>query len=158
MVSKCVLETDGYQIVFELNSIKNSQELVDLVIELRLDPQLGEMLVRSIPCAIALQDLQALVSYFEQHIAALQADPNNESPVFLPHGLGFQIQALAGEFYTEAEGNFSIRVMVNLGKHTQGYASTYVGGESVVEFTKIYSFSSTLQGVMREFGWNHSSP
>ena len=158
MISKCFLETDGYQIVFELNSIENSQELVDLVIELRLDPQLGEMLVQSIPCAIALQDLQALVNYFGQHIAALQADPNNESPVFLTHGLGFQIQALAGEFYTEAEGNFNIRVMVNVGKQTQGYASTYVGGESVVEFTKIYSFSSAIQGAMRELGWKNSSP
>ncbi len=152
MVNKCVLETDGYQIIFELSSIKNSQKLVNLVIELRLDPQLGEMSVRSVPSRIALQNLQRLLSYFEQHIIALKADPNNESPVFLTEGLGFQMQALAGEFYTEAEGNCNIRVMINVGKHTQGYASTYIGGESVIEFVKIHSFTSEIQAVLREFG------
>jgi len=152
MVSKCFLETDGYQIIFELNSIENSQELVNLVIELRLHPQLGKMLVRSVPSAIALQNLHRLVSYFEQHIAALKVDPNNESPVFLTRGLGFQIQALAGEFYTQAQGNCNIRVMLNVGKHTQGYASTYIGGESVVEFAKIYSFTSAIKVALKNCG------
>ncbi|NEP09523.1 MAG: hypothetical protein F6K14_04680 [Symploca sp. SIO2C1] len=154
MVNKCFLETDGYQIIFELSSIKDSQKLVNLVIELRLDPQLGEMSVRSVPSRIAPQNLQGLVSYFEQHIFALKADSNNESPVFLTEGLGFQMQALAGEFYTEAEGNCNIRVMINVGKHSQGYASTYIGGESVVEFFKIHSFTSEIQAVLREFRWN----
>ncbi|NEQ63979.1 MAG: hypothetical protein F6K21_00285 [Symploca sp. SIO2D2] len=154
MVSKCFLETDGYQIIFELNSIENNQELVNLVIELRLDPQLGEMLVRSVPSAITFPNLQRLVSYFEQHIAALRADPNYESPVFLTNGLGFQMQALAGEFFTEVEGNCNIRVMLNVGKPIQGYASTYIGGESVVEFAQIHSFISGIKVALQEIGWN----
>ncbi|NET54676.1 MAG: hypothetical protein F6K47_00230 [Symploca sp. SIO2E6] len=151
MLSKCFLETDGYQVIFELTSMENSQELVNLIIELRLDSELGAMLVQSIPSTIALQNLQELVSYFEKHVFALQTDSNHESPVFLTKSLGFQMQALAGEFYSEAEGNCNIRVMLNVGKCTQEYPSTYIGGESVVEFAKIHNFTSGIQMALKEF-------
>lgn len=148
ITGKCLLETEGYQIVFNLKSLESTKEDLDLIVEFHLDC----FAVKSIPAFIAIKDLHRLVSYFEEHIASLQVDPDSESYTFSTYGLGFQVQALAGEVRSPDDGEFSMRFMVNVGQANVDASRTYVGGESVVTLANIQGFTSSLQGVLADLG------
>ena len=151
MFRKCFLETNGYRIFFNLKSTdKPKADFVDSIIEFQLDPNLGEVLVRSVPGFIHFKDLQRLIKYFEKHIAALKEDPNSESYTFVTYNLGFQVQALSGRVFSESEGFFTIMFTVNVGQAYKGAGSTYVGGESVVSFASISRFTSSLLALLNE--------
>lgn len=152
MKKQCILETNGYRVVFTLKSVqKTKADFVDSICEFQLDPRLGELLARSVPTFIHFKDLQRLVTYFEQHITTLREDPNSESHTFVTYNLDFQVQALSGDILSEGEGLFTIRFMVNVGQAHEKACSTYVGGESVVTFANIRSFTASLQAALDEF-------
>jgi len=144
MIEKCFLETHGYQVLFKLNDIQDSQEYINMVIELRLDPHIGDIMVRSISTFIALNDLRRLASYFAEHIARLQENPDSESDTFVPMELGFQVQALAGEVTPDNEGEFSIRFLLNVGQSKEDGHRVYIGGESVTKLANIKAFIAAL--------------
>lgn len=153
MIGKCLLETEGYKILFELKSLENSKQDVDVIVEFQLNPHLGSLVVKSIPTFIAINDLERLVNYFEEHIAYLKVDSDSESSIFITYGLGFQVQALSGEVRSSNDGEFTIRFMVNVGQSDFEASRTYVGGESVVTLENIKSFTSSLQGILRELSY-----
>lgn len=156
MNQKCFLETEGSQIIFDLSSLPTKKEL-DLVVHFRLDPQMGRFCVSSIPTFIAINDLQRLISYFEEHITDLRNDPDSQSHTFVPLGLGFQLQALSGEIFTEnkasLDGEFTLRFMINVGRSHNEATSVYVGGEMVVTLTQIQDFIMSLQMTVRELSY-----
>ncbi|MBW4612033.1 MAG: hypothetical protein KME21_01880 [Desmonostoc vinosum HA7617-LM4] len=143
--SKCLLVTEGYKIIFNLKSLETTKQYMDLIVKFQLDPNLAFVAVKSQPALISITDLKRLVTYFEEHIAQLQENPNRESYTFLTCDLGFQVQALSGEVRSPHEGEFSIRFMVNVGQNNAEASRTYVGGESVVTLENIQSFTSSLQ-------------
>jgi hypothetical protein len=147
---QCLLETEGYRIVFNLKGIEKTKTDMDLIVEYQLDPHLGLVLVKSKPEFIAVKDLQRLLNYFEEHISRLQEEPDYESYTFLTYGLSFQVQALAGEVRSPNDGEFSIRFMVNVGQTNVEASRTYVGGESVVTLANFQSFALSLQAVLTE--------
>jgi hypothetical protein len=149
---KCFLETEGYRIVFELKSLETTKQEIDLIVEFHLNSHLGDLAVKSIPAFISIQDLQRLITYFEEHIARLQENPDSEAYTFTTYGLSFQLQGLSGEVRSPNDGEFSIRVMLNLGQSNLEASRTYVGGESVVTLANIHSFTSSLQIILTEFG------
>lgn len=151
MISKCLLETDGYRVIFELKSLDMTKEYVDTVIKFLPDPRLSNVSLKSIPTFIGIQDLHRLVTYFEKHIASLQTDPDSESYTFVTTELGFQIQSLSGEVRSPQDGEFTIRFMVNIGRIHEESSSTYVGGESMVNLKNIQSFISSIQAALVEF-------
>lgn len=153
MIGKCLLETDGYKIIFELKSLETSKKDVDLIVEFHLNPHLGSLVVKSVPTFTAIKDLERLVNYFEEHIARLKVDPDNESSIFITYGLGFQIQALSGEVRSLSDGEFTMRFMANVGKIDFEASRTYVGGESSVTLENITNFTSSLQGILRELSY-----
>lgn len=150
MIGKCLLETEGYKIFFELKSLETSKQDVDLIVEFQLNPHLGGLVVKSIPSIFAIKDLERLINYFEEHIACLKVDPDSESSIFITYGLGFQVQALSGEVRSLNDGEFTMRFMVNVGQSDFADSRTYVGGESDVTLENIKSFTSSLQSVLRE--------
>ena len=151
MKKKCVLETNGYRVFFHFRSVQTPEaDYVESIVQFQIDSRLQELLVRSVPTLIHFKDLQRLVTYFEQHIAALKEDSNSESHTFVTYGLGFQAQALSGSVLSESEGFFTIQFMVNVGQAYKGACSTYVGGESQVTFANIRSFTASLQAVVNE--------
>ncbi len=153
---QCLLETEGYRIVFNLKSLENNQQIVDLIVEYQLDPQLCFVVVKSRPEFIAIKDLQRLANYFEEHILRLQEEPDSESYTFVTYGLSFQVQALVGEVRSPSDGEFSLRFMVNVGQTNVEASRTYVGGESVVTLANIQSFTSSLQTVLTELDYNQA--
>ncbi len=42
MISKCFLQTDGYQIVFNLQHLDTTKNYIDTIIEFILDPVISE--------------------------------------------------------------------------------------------------------------------
>jgi hypothetical protein len=148
---KCLLETEGYRILFEFKSLETTQKNVDMMVEFELAPNLGSISVKSIPAFIAIKDLQRLLMYFQKHIARLQEDSDTESDTFLDYGLGFQLQALSGEVRSASDGEFNLRFMLNIGQSSAGASRTYIGGESQVKVENINSFASSLQAALREF-------
>jgi hypothetical protein len=148
MTKKCILKTDGYQISFDVRNVASADEYVDVAVELILDQYLGDIVVKSTPTLIALHDLSRLVKYFERHMVQLLHHPDYQSEIFLPMELGFQIQALAGEAYTENEGGFSLCCLLNVGKSKETGHRVYVGGESVVTFKDIKIFLSSLHEIL----------
>lgn len=148
MTKKCILKTDGYQISLDVRDLAASNEYVDVVVELILDPYLGDIVLKSTATLIALNDLSRLVKYFEAHIAQLLHNPDYQSETFVPMELGFQVQALAGEVYTENEGEFSLRFLLNVGKGEETGHRVYVGGESVATLKDIKVFLSSLHEIL----------
>ena len=131
MIRKCLLETDGYQIAFDFKGQPTPQE-VDMVVTYIPDrPLCPQFSALSAPTFISLSDLRRLRHYFLSHIAQLQQNPDRESYPFVPLGLGFQVQALSGDVFSENEaalaGEFTIRFMVNVGRSHDENAAAYVG-------------------------------
>ncbi|MDF5719608.1 MAG: hypothetical protein PUP91_03760 [Rhizonema sp. PD37] len=112
-------------------------------------------MVRSIPTIITLKDLQSLITYFEQHITNLKSDPNSKAHTFVTWDLGFQVEALSGDVFSESEGVFTIRFMVNIGQADEKACSTYVGGEAMVTFANIRSFTLSLQAALAELSYSN---
>jgi len=145
MIKHYLLETDGYQVVFELKSMKEADEdVVDAIIEFRLDSRLGNLSIKSVPNFIYKKDLEDLIKYFENHIDSLQKDQFSTSEVFITYGLGFQIQAFAGEAISPEDGEFTISFVVNLGQADEDSSRTWIGGESVITFEKIRNFTKAI--------------
>jgi hypothetical protein len=151
MAKKCLLETDGYRVSFDLNSGENSKEYVDLVVELTLNKHLGSVAVRSVTTCITISDLWRLTAYFEEHIERLRQDFDSESYAFVPMELGFQVQALEGEIQQENDGEFSIRFLVNVGEGSKQNHRVYIGGESVVTLKNIRRFIVSLHEALASF-------
>ncbi|HBL14577.1 MAG TPA: hypothetical protein DD379_24950 [Cyanobacteria bacterium UBA11162] len=152
--SDCVIETEGYRAVFHLKSLHDSQEIIDLVVELVVNPKLRELSFKSVPAFIFVKDLKRLVSYFENHIESLKQNSSSESTVFIDYGLGFELQASGGsvvsETGSETEGTFTLLVMVNLGQPETESPQTYLGGESIVTLENIRNFISSVNQLLTE--------
>ena len=68
MVQKYVLETEGYRICFALQETQAAKESADVVVELILDQNLGDVAVKSVPTLMTVRDVSRLIAYFEEHI------------------------------------------------------------------------------------------
>lgn len=150
MKKECLLETDGFLICIGLNSLNKESKNIDSLITFLLDASIEKLSIQSVPTYIAVNDLQRLANYFEQHVKYLQQDPNRESHPFVPVELGFQVQALQGEVRSERDGEFSIRFMVNVGKRSATSTNVYVGGEAVVTLENIKNFISSIRTALTE--------
>jgi hypothetical protein len=155
MVQKFVLETEGYQICFALQETQAAKESADVVVELILDGNLGDVAVKSLPTLMTVRDLSRLVAYFEAHIARLQQHPDSESYVFVPLELGFQVQALAGEVQAGDDGEFSLRFFVNVGESDTTGHRVYIGGESVVTLKNLRVFLASLHEALAAWSRAH---
>jgi len=144
MTKKCLLETDGFQISVDLNTIETSKEHVGITVELVLDKHLGNVVIKSVPTCITLSDLWRLAVYFEEHIERLRQNFDSESYTFAPMELGFQLQALEGEIHQEHDGEFSLRFLLNVGEGSKQNHRVYIGGESVVTLKSIRIFIASL--------------
>ncbi len=145
MIHKCLLETEGARITFELE--KATEQHFNLAIQFALDPHLGGFSLNSPPTFITTSDIQRLIAYFEQHIAHLRTNPDHESQPFVPMELGFQLQALAGELYPDDDGEFTLRFMIYVGKSPAEETSVYVGSETVVMLAHVRQFMASLQDI-----------
>ena len=145
MISKCLLQTDGYHVVFNLQHLDTTKNYIDTIIEFILDPVISEISLKSIPTLIALSDWQELIAYFEQHIICLQQNPSYQSDPFVPRELGFQIKALSGEIISLNEGEFSLLFMINAGRSHEDVSSTYIGGESAITLENLQNFLSSIR-------------
>ena len=155
MVQKYVLETDGYWICFDLKGTQAAKESVEVVVELVLDRNLGDVAVKSIPTLMTVRDLHRLVAYFEEHIALLQQNPDSESYVFVPMELGFQVHALAGEVQAGNDGEFSVRFLLNVGESSPVGHRVYIGGESVVTLKNLRVFLASLHEALTAWSRAH---
>lgn len=144
MVQKYVLETEGYRVCFALQETQAAKESMEVVVELVLDRNLGDVAVQSVPTLMTVRDVSRLMAYFEEHIIRLQQHPDSESSVFVPLELGFQVQALAGEVHAGDDGEFSVRFFVNVGASSPAGHRVYIGGESVVTLKKLQVFLASL--------------
>jgi hypothetical protein len=155
MVQKYVLETEGYRVCFALRETPTAKESAEVVVELVLDPNLGDVAVQSVPTLMTVHDVSRLVAYFEAHIARLQQHPDSESYVFVPLELGFQVQALAGEVQAGDDGEFSVRFFVNVGASSQAGHRVYIGGESVVTLKNLQVFLASLNEALVAWSCAH---
>ncbi|MDB9510159.1 hypothetical protein PN499_02910 [Kamptonema animale CS-326] len=151
MINRCVFETKGYSIIFELKSNNLELGVVDLLLEFQLNPHIKDFSIRSIPSYIDLKDLERLATYLETHIASLIQNPDSESEFFVDYGLGFQLQALEGDVDLKNDGEFSIIVLVDVGEYEKGSCHTYVGGLSVVTVEKTQKFISSIYAALTKF-------
>lgn len=152
MKRKCVLETSGYQLVFYLASLDNSPNHIGLLTEFVLNASHDQSCkARSRAKPVYISQLQKLIPYLENHVAALVEKPGHESHTFVTYDLSFQIQALSGEVRSQNEGEFTIECLVNVGKPEGNPCSTYVGGEAVVTLKNLQEFTSDFQTVLNEF-------
>ena len=142
-----VLKTDGYAVHFCLKPAKHDPDFVDAVIAFTLEPPVGVLHVTSIPTFIHRDDLLRLVEYLTHHMEQLVYAPHSDSDVFVPLELGFQVRAYSGAASSANEGAFSLDVKVHVGNDANN-ARVYIGGEAVVSFGQIMSFTQTLRSTL----------
>lgn len=142
--AKCVLKTDGYQAIFEFDKQKH-QEVIDLVVEFKLNPQLQELSLKSVSSFTTINDLQRLAAYLENHIARLRENSDSISEIFMDYSLAFQMQAFEGNIDVDIENDFGIQTLVNLGMYDQESSRTYVGGISVITLEDAEKFISSIR-------------
>ena len=149
MSHKALLETEGYLVMFEIKTIDTSEIDLDVVISFQLNSQISAISFCSDHNLIAKEDLQRLIVYFIQHIENLKQDPDTESFTFVPMDLAFQLQALSGEIRSQTDGEFGVRMMINVGRSCQEASSTYLGGESTVTLESIQNFITSIDTLMQ---------
>jgi hypothetical protein len=150
MAEPCVLDAGGYRVTFTFQPTGATKKYVDALIELTLDPQLGNVSVKSVPTFLALSDLRRLATYLKDHLSGIKIDPERASYIFLPIELGFQVQGLSGEVDTDEEGEVILRFMVNVGENPDDGSRVYVGAESIVAVERIEEFVSSLSAIAAE--------
>jgi hypothetical protein len=136
----CTLSGETYAADFELCPARSADHF-DLTISLHQHDRRG--FVVSKPSFIAIADLHRLRGYLEDHLRALQSNPDAQSFVFTPLELGFQLQALGGEIRAPDDGECTLRLMVQVASG-EDRPRLYVGCESVVSAAALRSFIAQL--------------
>ena len=150
MINKLILETEGYQVSFEIETMPNLKDEFDVRVGFLLDPCLGNVALTSSPMPLSVKELRRLEDYLKQHIEHLQVDPNSESYTFVPLDLQFELQALSGEICSQDDGEFTLRFMIDTGATSEGRSSVYVGGEAVVTLENVNRFLSSINRLLSE--------
>jgi hypothetical protein len=150
MIQKLVLDTQGYQVTFEILTIPDCTDAFDTIIHFFLDLRLEAVAFKSVRARLTLDTLREMVIYFDQHVIQLQADPFSESDTFVPMNLLFKLQALAGEIDVPDDGEFSLRFMINMEQDDVDLTSIYVGGEAVITLQNVDSFLSSVKQLIAE--------
>ena len=152
-ITTCILEAAGYQATFELLSL-DEEGYIHYNLGFLLEPSLGTVTLQSTASSIAARDLEGLLDYLEEHMSQLVSNPDREADVFVEYELGFQMQAFAGGASDDgAEGDFSIRFLVNVGRAKEDTnddigTSVYVGAESTISFSKVRGFISCMRSAL----------
>ena len=150
MIQKLVLNTEGYQVTFELKMTPDRTGEFDTTLSFVLDPRLGTVAFTTFPARITLDTLQELVAYFEQHIAQIRILPFSKSKTFFPLNFLFKLQALEGEINTPDDGDFSLRFMMDMHQPGADPAAVYVGGEAAIFLEDVNSFLSSVRQLIAE--------
>jgi hypothetical protein len=151
MTYQFMLRANGYHIVF--NGIPvYSEPILDTTIEFHLHPNLGDLIVKSVPTFIRLIDLKDFLTYFEEHISHLQQEPDFVSEIFISTDLGFQAQAYQGDILPYNDGDFSLSFMVNVGIRGENADDTrvYIGGEALITVHEVQNFVHSVQLIIEE--------
>jgi hypothetical protein len=149
MASICILEAYGYKAAFNFSQIDSSTQVAELIVEFSLDEGFGSLRVKSVPTWIALKDIASLASYLSEHVLRLLKGAGDESIPFVTMELGFELQALEGEAISDSEGEFTLRLMVNLGQISREGPRVYVGGQAVVSVENVRKFIASLDALIQ---------
>jgi len=156
MIAKFILETDGYQAMFQLQPHEAGQSNVVMTVEFSLHRSVEKFAVNSISTVIDLNDLERLVVYLDQHIMNLLGNAQWVSDYFVPQELGFEIRAQEGIIRKDGQGTFSLLLMVNVNRNDQ----VFVGGECEVSVESIRQFQSSVRQILSNFiidDWHDSN-
>jgi len=145
MPQKSVLHADGFHAVFEFRSFEGTNQYLDMLVTFQLDQEVGQVTFSSVPSKIHVDDLRGLEQYLLQHIQQLQTNLDAHSPTFVPLELGFQAEAFSGEVRAPNDGEFTVRLMLNVGVHAREGTRVYLGGEAIVTLSNIYRFITSLR-------------
>jgi hypothetical protein len=140
---KCLLETEGYHVVFEFRRLETTVPAARLVTEFVLDVSDHPMAIKSVPTIVDMSDPLDLANYLEEHISLLLIDPGHVSDYFVSQELGFEIQAQEGIIRPDDWGTFSLRFMANVWSPDQ----VFIGGECGVSVAKARKFAASLRAV-----------
>jgi len=94
------------------------------------------------PYRMYRNDVERLIRYFEDHVAALLSNDRAESPVFVPQELSFQIRALDGVVESPMDGYFTVCFMLNCG------VRGYWGFEGILDLVDLNEFCAKLGNVL----------
>jgi hypothetical protein len=150
MIQKLVLDTQGYQVTFEILAIPDCTDAFNTIIHFLLDPRLEAVAFQSVRAPLTIETLQRLTTYIEQHLVKTQDEPFAESYPFVPMNLLFEVQALAGEWNAPDDMEFSLRFMVNMEQEHVDLNSIYVGGNAVITLQNINSFLASVKQLIAE--------
>jgi hypothetical protein len=141
-----ILEGSGFEWIIKFERVDSEGfaygQMTLKVKTIHQEKKLGCVLFSS-----SYSDLVALADYFDHHVKRLISDPWSESDVFVQYGLEFQIQALCGEVSPNMEGDFTLRVMLNV-EVAIDETAVYVGIESVVDAAKCHAFVTKLRNFL----------
>lgn len=150
MENTVILETEGYEVAFEVRGIRIPQSTLDVTVGFSLASNLGRVELKALPVPIFMRDLQRMTMYLEQHIANLQKDPWGDSDTFVTLDCQFKMRALAGEVRSLNDGEFGLQFLVNVGRPNDESSYVYCGSEAVVTLKNINRFIILMRHMLRE--------
>jgi hypothetical protein len=96
-------------------------------------------------------DLIRLADYFDHHITQLIQNSWHDSDEFVNIDLDFQVQAMCGDVKSNQEGEFTVRIMLNMGNASDG-SSVYTGIEGCIDVVKCHAFVVNLRDFLKAWG------
>ncbi|WP_225409270.1 hypothetical protein [Stigmatella hybrida] len=149
MHTECSLIARGYRADFRF-TLAEANRLVDLEVGIGLADG-SQRLATSTAGYIPVNDIVRLARYFEDHLASLARNPDTQSEGFVPLELNFELQAMEGEVRAGGDGEFTLRVMVNVTGTGSPNGSVYVGCEGVIDAAHVRDFTTRLHELASQF-------
>ena len=142
------LKAIGFEWSIRVDEIQSTKFIVGSM-TLKMRPDTNEQILGTVCFSSSHNDLLRLADYFDQHITQLLHEPGYESYVFVQYGLEFQVQALSGDVESKQDGDFMLRVMLNIGQATDE-SRIYVGVEGIIDIVECYTFVNQLRNLIEE--------
>lgn len=132
--------------------LKDRGKIQSLVasLELTMPPPNENVIFKSHDTSVLLEDWVKLCNYLEKHMIDQQVDYPQRSPEFAPHGLLFMFHALRGEVYSEIEGHFRLRVMLQTGYDPTHHFRRSVGIDTIVAVAEVTRFVAELRAYLND--------
>lgn len=147
-----ILITDGFSVQFNVSRTR-IPKTVDVVLELHVNPDVAQIVLKSKPTLMRISDCQRLVDYFDNHIKTLRdGSLDHDSDLFTTYEYGFHIRALSGDIGSvgdEENITFGLQILLNIGGNDETGA-VFMGCESSVDALRINAFESSFVTALGE--------
>ena len=146
----CLLDTNGYQVIFYLKPLRRCLEKIGIIIVLKIINDLGEVSLKTPATSICLNQLKDYVIYLQKCVEELNQD-RFKSPYFVSCQNIFKSEAILCVSSSTIKNSFTLNFMININASESletDITSTYAGAEAIVTIQNIEKFTKSIEDLL----------